>query len=135
MDDWLTRIAQGDPVALGLTAAALAGLLALVLLFVAIARTGRSARTTELLAHELRRMNGDMAQLGTGQTQLSGALQAVSDTAAKTQLQVLHTVEARLSEVQRQMGERLHDTTLKQARSMSELQERMNDLSAFRSHP
>ena len=113
-----------DPAALGLILAAVA----FVLLLLSVIRAGRSARVTEALAREIRRMGGDMDRLGEGQTRLAGSLQTVSETAAQTQLRVLQTVESRLAEVQRQMGERLADSGVRQQRSISEMQERMQEV-------
>ncbi|TRD22257.1 DNA recombination protein RmuC [Palleronia caenipelagi] len=101
--------------------------LLVVMLVLSLRRAGRSARVTEALARELRRMGGEMGALGQGQTQLAGSLQTVSETTATAQLRMLQTMEARLAEVQHQMSERLADTTLRQQRGMAEMQEKMRE--------
>lgn len=81
-------------------------------------------------------MGRDMQSLGAGQSQLSGSLQTVSDTTSQAQLRMLQTVESRLAEVQRQMGERmaesdlrlretLHGQTQRTSTSLTQLQERL----------
>lgn len=107
-----------DPLLLG---AAILGLFAVLLLILASLRAARSARTAEALANDLRRLNH-------GQTQLAGSLQTVSETAAQTQMHVLQTVEARLAEVQRQMAERLAETTLRQQSSIGEMHEKIQEV-------
>lgn len=123
----LSQLPAGDPLAIALFAAASVALLLVVLLLVAAARAGRSARLAEALAHELRRTHHDIQALGAGQTQLAGSLQTVSETASSAQMRMLQTMESRLAEVQRQMGERLAETTLRQQRSLSDMQEKMRE--------
>ena len=62
-----------------------------------------------------------------GQDQLRGGLQHVSDTQANAQVQVIQTVESRLSSVQQQMNDRLADNAMKSARALAEMQERMKE--------
>ncbi|SLN61377.1 DNA recombination protein RmuC [Roseivivax jejudonensis] len=130
IDTLSAKLAAGDPLALAGLVACAALVLLVLLLLALIARTGRAARTTETLAYHLGRMGQDVRGLAQGQTQLSGSLQTVSETAAQSQMHVLHTVETRLAEVQRQMGERLADSQLRQARSMADMQEKMNEVLA-----
>ncbi len=127
MERGLAALAAGDPAALGGLAAALVALLLLVLMIMVVARAGRSARLAESLARDLRRTNADIQALGAGQTQLAGSLQTVSETASTAQMRMLQTMESRLAEVQRQMGERLAETALRQQRSMSDMQEKMRE--------
>ena len=124
----LARLGAGDPLALVAAGGTLVLALIVALLWVSVSRAGRSARTTEDLARHLGRLGSDVQGLSQGQTQLSGSLQTVSETAAQSQMHVLQTVEKRLAEVQRQMGERLADSQLKQARGMSDMQERLNEV-------
>ncbi|ETX27087.1 DNA recombination protein RmuC [Roseivivax isoporae] len=124
----LTRLEAGDPATLAAAAGAVAVLVVVLMLWVALARAGRSARAAEALGRHLVRLGQDVQSLGQGQAQLAGSLQTVSDTASQAQLRVLQTVETRLSEVQRQMGERLADGQVRQARTMADLQEKMNEV-------
>lgn len=108
----------------------------LVLLAFVARSAARSARATERLSRHLTRMGEDLGRLGTGQVQLAGNLQMVSDSQARAQAQVVQTVESRLAEVQRQSGERmaemreqvrviLHGQTERTSTSLTRLQERL----------
>ena len=102
-------------------------LLLVILLVVVLARAGRSARLAEDLARQMGGLGQAVQLLGQGQDQLSGGLRTVSDSQANGQTQVIHTMEARLGEVQRQMQDRLHDNAMKSARALAEMQERMSE--------
>lgn len=117
----------GDPAVL---AALIGGLLVLalfVLLIVVVHRAGQSARLAERLASQMGGLGQAVQLLGQGQEQLTGGLRNVSDSQANGQARVLQAMETRLSEVQRQMQERLHDNAMKSARSLSDMQERMSE--------
>ena len=118
------EIALNDPVILiaGGTVA-----LILLLLFLSLRAANRSARMAEPLARQMALLGQHVQQLGQGQEQLRGGLQHVSDTQANTQVQVIQTVEARLSSVQQQMNDRLADNAMKSARALAEMQERMKE--------
>ncbi len=128
IERFLTDLADGNVFAVAALVVVAVAVLLLSLLLAAVRRSGRSARLVEMLALELRRLGGDMHALGAGQTQLAGSLQTVSETAAATQMRMLQTMESRLAEVQRQMGERLAETTLRQQRSLSDMQEKMREV-------
>ena len=102
-------------------------LLMLVLLIAALRAASRSARLAAPLAQQMQVLGGHVQQLGMGQEQLRGGLQQVSDTQANAQVQVIQTVEARLSAVQQQMTDRLADNALRSARALSDMQDRMKD--------
>ncbi|WP_171134843.1 DNA recombination protein RmuC [Ruegeria sp. HKCCD7221] len=119
-----TQIALNDPVILisgGIVA------LILLLLFLSLRAANRSARMAEPLARQMAHLGQNVQQLGQGQEQLRGGLQHVSDTQANAQVQVIQTVEARLSSVQQQMNDRLADNAMKSARALAEMQERMRE--------
>ncbi|MGR3761519.1 DNA recombination protein RmuC [Roseobacteraceae bacterium NS-SX3] len=92
----------------------------LLLLLLSLRASARAARAVAPLAQQ-------MAHLGQNVQQLRGGLQHVSDTQTQAQLQMVQTVEARLSDVQAQMQERLADNALRQARAMGEMQERLQE--------
>ncbi|WP_209505068.1 MULTISPECIES: DNA recombination protein RmuC [unclassified Ruegeria] len=119
-----TEYALDDPVVLivGGTVA-----LILLLLFLSLRAANRSARMAEPLARQMALLGQHVQQLGQGQEQLRGGLQHVSDTQANAQVQVIQTVEARLSSVQQQMNDRLADNAMKSARALAEMQERMKE--------
>ncbi len=119
-----TQYALNDPVILiagGVVA------LILLLLFLSLRASQRSARMAEPLARQMAHLGQHVQQLGQGQEQLRGGLQHVSDTQANAQVQVIQTVESRLSSVQQQMNDRLADNAMKSARALAEMQERMKE--------
>ncbi|WP_170562227.1 DNA recombination protein RmuC [Ruegeria atlantica] len=119
-----TQYALNDPVLLiggGVV------LLILLLLFLSLRASNRSARMAEPLVRQMAHLGQHVQQLGQGQEQLRGGLQHVSDTQANTQVQVIQTVESRLSSVQQQMNDRLADNAMKSARALAEMQERMKE--------
>ncbi len=119
-----TQYALNDPVIL-----VAGGVLALVLLllFLSLRASQRSARMAEPLARQMAHLGQHVQALGQGQEQLRGGLQHVSDTQANAQVQVIQTVESRLSSVQQQMNDRLADNAMKSARALAEMQERMKE--------
>ncbi len=119
--------ALSDPFVLAAITAFAALILVIVLLFVSVRRTGRSARLAEDLARQMGGLGQAVQVLGTGQDQLSGGLRAVSDAAATSQTQVIGAMEARLNTVQTQMKDRLHDNAARTAQALAEMQERMKE--------
>ncbi len=119
-----TQYALNDPIIL------IAGgvvVLILLLLFLSLRASQRSARMAEPLARQMAHLGQHVQQLGQGQEQLRGGLQHVSDTQANAQVQVIQTVESRLSSVQQQMNDRLADNAMKSACALAEMQERMKE--------
>ena len=119
--------ALGDPLVLAAIAVAVVLVLVVVLLVVNLRRSGASAQAALDLAQQMGRLNMDVQTLGSGQQQLAGNIQTVSDTQANAQTQVIRTMEARLAEVQQQMSDRLADNAMKSARAMTDMQERMKE--------
>ncbi len=119
-----TQYALNDPVIL-----VAGGVLALILLllFLSLRASQRSARMAEPMARQMAHLGQHVQALGQGQEQLRGGLQNVSDTQANAQVQVIQTVESRLSSVQQQMNDRLADNAMKSARALAEMQERMKE--------
>ena len=117
-------LALDDPA----TLTALAGAtLVLLLLFMALAAARRSARAVEPLARQMAAVSQSLQQMAQGQDQLRGGLAHVSDAQANAQVQMIRTVEARLSQVQQHLNDRLADNALRSARALSEMQERMKE--------
>lgn len=119
-----TQYALNDPVIL--TVGGVVTLI-LLLLFLSLRAANRSARMAEPLSRQMAHLGQHVQQLGQGQEQLRGGLQHVSDTQANAQVQVIQTVESRLSSVQQQMNDRLADNAIKSARALGEMQERMKE--------
>jgi DNA recombination protein RmuC len=117
--------AWNDPevLVLGGLGAVLLGFLVLIL------RTAtRSASAAEPLAREVAWLSNRMQQIGDGQQQLAGGLHHVSEAQAVSQTAMLQVMETRLAEVQRQMTEALHGTSTRTARSLGELQTRLETI-------
>jgi DNA recombination protein RmuC len=108
---------------LGGIAVALLGLLLLILRSVS-----RSATAAEPLMREIGWLSSRIQQLGDGQERLAGGLHHVSEAQAVSQTAMLQVMEQRLAEVQRQMTEALHGTSTRTARSLGELQQRLETI-------
>jgi DNA recombination protein RmuC len=112
-----------------LTQAALAGgavvLLFLLLLVMAVRAAGRAARLSEPLLHHVSHLSARVQGLSDGQERLAGGLHHVSEAQATSQAAMLQLMEQRLAEVQERMGESLHGSARRTARSLGELQERL----------
>ena len=108
---------------LGGVALALLGLLLLILRSVS-----RSATAAEPLMREIGWLSSRLQQLGDGQQQLAGGLHHVSEAQAVSQTAMLQMMEQRLAEVQRNMTEALHGTSTRTARSLGELQTRLETI-------
>jgi DNA recombination protein RmuC len=119
-----TEYAWNDPLVL---LAAGAGLVVLVLLLT-LRAAARSARMAEPLLRQMEWMGQRVQGLSEGQERLSGGLHHVSEAAAVNQSAMLTLMEQRLAEVQRQMTESLHGTSTRTARSLGELQQRLETI-------
>jgi DNA recombination protein RmuC len=108
----------------------LGGLVAVLLgfLILILRAAGRSASAAEPLAREVAWLASRMQQIGDGQQQLAGGLHHVSEAQAVSQTAMLQVMESRLAEVQRQMTEALHGTSTRTARSLGELQTRLETI-------
>ncbi|WP_170603087.1 DNA recombination protein RmuC [Ruegeria arenilitoris] len=122
-----TEYSLNDPMVMASLIGVAVTFLILVLLFLALRAANRSARNIEPLTRQMVQLGQHVQQLGQGQEQLRGGLQHVSDTQATAQVQVIQTVEARLSSVQQQMNDRLADNAMKSTRALAEMQERMKE--------
>jgi DNA recombination protein RmuC len=118
------QIALDDPTVL----VAAVVVLALVLLLLAVVRAGRAARAASDLSSSVHALAGKVQGLGDGQLQLSGGLTRVAESQAQSQSATLKLMEARLAEVTRQMGESLTGASTRTARSLGELQQRLETI-------
>lgn len=117
-----------DPMIL---AAAIGGavlLLLVVLLFVILVRAGRAARLAEPLAVQMQSLGQQVQTLSGGQQQLTGGLTQVVENQAASQAQLLQHMESRLAEVTAKMGESLHGSATRTARSLGDLQQRLETI-------
>ena len=85
----------------------------------------RSADAAQPLANHIVALSESVRALDAGQHQLAGGLKLVNEHQAGGQARIMETVERRLEEVQRAMGETLHGTATRTARSLGELQQRL----------
>jgi len=111
-----------DPAVLGATVVVT---LLLVLLFAVLRLGGRRDKLSAPLLHQMSDLGRTVQSLAEGQHQLAGGLRAVAETQADAQSKMIQTLEVRLAEVQRSMGESLHGSAIKTTRSLTELQERL----------
>ncbi|MCK0151651.1 DNA recombination protein RmuC [Marivita sp. S6314] len=114
-----------DPVvflALGL------GALVLLLLVMSLLSARRAAKLAEPLVYQLAQVGQRVQSLGEGQERLSGGLHHVSEAQAQSQTAMLQLMERRLAEVQGKMTENLHGSAQRTARSLGELQQRLQSI-------
>ena len=117
-----------DPLTLGVVIAALVALLVVILLFMAVARAGRSARMVVPLAQHLESLGQRVQMLSDGQERLAGGLSSVSEAQIASQTNLLKLMEARLAEVSTRMNENLQGSATRTARSLGELQQRLETI-------
>ncbi|MEM7188677.1 MAG: DNA recombination protein RmuC [Pseudomonadota bacterium] len=120
---WTLRL--DDPLLLIAAAGLIFALLLLILLIWSVRAARRSAAAAEPLATHIGALGEAVRGLDAGQHQLAGGLKLVSEHQASTQARIMESVERRLEEVQRAMGESLHGTATRTARSLGELQQRL----------
>lgn len=117
----------GQELALTDPAVLIGGGLAFILLLalLMLRSAGRSAQRLEPLLMALgHRVQG----LSDGQQQLAGGLHHVSEAQAASQARMLALMEARLAEVSRGMTDSLHGTATRTARSLGDLQQRLETI-------
>jgi len=122
------QIDTSDPITWAIAGA----LIALALVIWLIQRSGaaatRAARAVEPLAHQMGTLGGRVQALSDGQQRLAGGLTHVSDLQARAQAQMMEAMERRLEEVQKSMGDTLHGTSTRTARSLGELQQKLEQI-------
>jgi DNA recombination protein RmuC len=111
-----------DPLVLAIAAGA-----AIVLLFLwlILRATRRSASMAAPLMREMGWMADRVQALSDGQERLSGGLQHVSEAQTVSQTAMMRLMEQRLMEVQRGMTESLQGTSVRTARSLGDLHQRL----------
>ncbi len=126
--------ALDDPTVL----AALAGAALFALLFALVFATMRAASRSALMAEpmlaQMQNLGTRVQSLSEGQHQLAGGLHHVSEAQAASQTKMLQLMEQRLAEVSRGMSESLHGTATRTARSLGELQQRLETIDKAQSN-
>ncbi len=120
--------AMTDPAVIAVLAGAAVLLLLLLMVVLILRATGRSSRMVEPIAYQMNQMAHRVQALSDGQQQLAGGLHHVSEAQAVSQSQMLKVVEQRLAEVSNKMGENLAGTATRTARSLGELQQRLETI-------
>jgi len=105
--------------------ALLVALLVLVMLWLSLRASSRSAKLVEPLALQLNVLGQRVQDLGAGQERLTGGLHHVSDAQTKSQNGMMQLLEQRLALVQQQMTENLQGSSRRTAHSLGELQQRL----------
>lgn len=98
------------------------------ILLLTLRAAGRSATMAAPLMREMGWLGQRVQALSDGQERLAGGLHHVSENQAVSQSAMLQVMEQRLAEVTRQMGESLHGTSTRTARSLGELQQRLETI-------
>ena len=117
--------AWNHPLILIISGVVFAVLLLLLLVLRASARAGRMAGP---LLNEVSWMSQRVQLLSDGQERLSGGLHHVSEAQAVSQTAMLQVMEQRLAEVQRAMGESLQGSSVRTARSLGDLHQRLETI-------
>lgn len=99
--------------------------LILVLLVWTVLAARRAAAGSTPLVQHLGALSDAVRGLDQGQHQLVGGLKLVTEQQVAAQTRIMDQVERRLEDVQKAMGESLHGTATRTARSLGELQQRL----------
>lgn len=99
-----------------------------VVLFKTMRAAGRSAAVAAPILHEMGTLARRVEALSDGQHHLAGGLHHVSEAQAVAQTKLLQLMEARLADVSRNMSESLHGTATRTARSLGDLQQRLETI-------
>jgi len=116
------KIDPTDPVFLGLATLAL---LVLVLIVVVLRLSARTRHASDPLQRQIGQFGDAVRTLGAGQQQLFGSLKTVSEAQATAQANMIQVMETRLADVQRNMTDSLHGTSVRTTRSLTQLEERL----------
>lgn len=87
-----------------------------------------SGRVSPLLMQEMSWLSQRVQGLSEGQERLAGGLHHVSEAQSLSQTAMIQLMENRLAEVQRFMGESLHGASTRTARSLGDLQQRLETI-------
>ena len=101
------------------------GLFLIVTLLLILRKSKDSAEPSEVSFSNL---NEQIRILADGQQQLTGSLKTIGEVQAASQSKLLNLINERLAEVQNTMGESLQGSATKTARSLGELQQRLETI-------
>jgi DNA recombination protein RmuC len=120
--------ALDDPKVIAVLVAASLVLALFVLLILTLRSAARASRLSEPMLMQMGALGQRVQSLSDGQQQLAGGLTHVSEASAAAQAKLLQLMEARLADVSRGMTETLHGTATRTARSLGELQQRLETI-------
>ena len=123
-----TTLDLSDPLTLASILGAATLILLLLLILSALRAAKRSAHAMEPLAHHMATLGQNVQALSQGQERLAGGLSSVSEHQARAQASMMEVMERRLEEVQKGMSETLHGTSTRTARSLGELQQKLEQI-------
>ncbi|MDC0162475.1 DNA recombination protein RmuC [Paracoccaceae bacterium] len=101
------------------------GLLLIVILLLILRKSKDSAEPSEVSFSNFKEQ---IRILADGQQQLTGSLKTIGEVQAASQSKLLNLINERLAEVQNTMGESLQGSATKTARSLGELQQRLETI-------
>ncbi|MEM7424302.1 MAG: DNA recombination protein RmuC, partial [Pseudomonadota bacterium] len=119
--DWTIRLDAPTALTAG-------GILIALIVLCAILAVRRSGAITATLSAHLNSVTDAVRALDQSQHRLAGGLNVMAETQAAGQARTIEQVERRLEEVQRAMGETLHGSSTRTARSLGELQQRLETI-------
>ncbi|MEM8555578.1 MAG: DNA recombination protein RmuC [Pseudomonadota bacterium] len=114
-----------DPFAQTALAAVVFGVLVIALLVGSLRTSSRALQALTPVQGHIGQLAQRVEKLSDGQERLAGGLTHVSDAQAMAQAQMIATMERRLEEVTKAMGDSLHGQATRTARSLGELQQRL----------
>lgn len=104
------------------------GALLLLILGILLMVLRASGRVSPLLMQEMSWLSQRVQGLSEGQERLAGGLHHVSEAQSLSQTAMIQLMENRLAEVQRFMGESLQGSSMRTARSLGDLQQRLETI-------
>lgn len=100
----------------------------LLLLTIILSLSKKNKNSEEPSKTALNNLNEQVRILADGQQQLTGSLKTIGEVQAASQTKLLNLINERLAEVQNSMGESLQGSATKTARSLGELQQRLETI-------
>lgn len=103
-------------------------LLAIIMIMLKVMKTFSKPAKIEPLQDTIIGLSEQVRILGEGQQQLTGSLRTITEAQATSQTKLVSVINERLAEVQNKMGESLQGSATKTARSLGELQQRLETI-------
>ena len=103
-------------------------LLATIIITLKVMKTFSKPVKIEPLQDTIIGLSEQVRILGEGQQQLTGSLRTITEAQATSQTKLVSVINERLAEVQNKMGESLQGSATKTARSLGELQQRLETI-------